>query len=342
MDKNVSFAGLNGFVWWTGVVENRVDPLNLGRCQVRMFGWHTEDLQLIPSKDLPWALPMRAVNTPKQDSTPVEGEWVVGFFTDGVAGQFPVIMGVIPGIPTPYDGNLSKGFCDQRTDLSKSPIPFGLTEAVKYPRLIGEPTTSRLYRNENIDSTQIGARNASLTTNIPVSDGSTWNEPKSPYATVPPYNDIKESESGHLFELDDTPGAERVDIAHRSGTYVEMRPDGSKVTKVLGDNYEVILGSDWIYVKGTCNITIGGDANIQVSGSVTALVEQDMNVDVKGNSTVTVDGDLDATVQGDTNLTVGGNVNAQAQQFNLSGQINQTSGGIVTQGDILAGSINLL
>ena len=29
------FMGLNQFVWWFGVVENRADPLNLGRCQVR-------------------------------------------------------------------------------------------------------------------------------------------------------------------------------------------------------------------------------------------------------------------------------------------------------------------
>jgi len=38
-----NFAGLNGFCWWVGAVEARDDPLGLGRCRVRIFGWHTDD-----------------------------------------------------------------------------------------------------------------------------------------------------------------------------------------------------------------------------------------------------------------------------------------------------------
>ena len=34
------FMGTNGFVWWQGVVEDRQDPLQLGRCRVRILGWH--------------------------------------------------------------------------------------------------------------------------------------------------------------------------------------------------------------------------------------------------------------------------------------------------------------
>jgi hypothetical protein len=26
------------------------------------------------------------------------GEWIVGFFTDGMSGQSPIMMGVLPGI----------------------------------------------------------------------------------------------------------------------------------------------------------------------------------------------------------------------------------------------------
>ena len=42
----------DGFVWFTGVVENRSDPAKLGRVQVRCLGFHTEDLNDIPTKDL--------------------------------------------------------------------------------------------------------------------------------------------------------------------------------------------------------------------------------------------------------------------------------------------------
>jgi hypothetical protein len=91
-----NFAGLNGFVWWVGEVENRVDPLGLGRCQVRIFGWY--DQGNIPTKDLPWATPMYPINNSKTFSAPALGEWIVGFFMDTEGGQFPIMMGVLPGI----------------------------------------------------------------------------------------------------------------------------------------------------------------------------------------------------------------------------------------------------
>jgi hypothetical protein len=91
--------GHDNFVWWIGVIEDRKDPLNLGRCKIRIFGSHTENLQLIPTSSLPWAMPMYPVNDPRTFSAPMEGEYVFGFFTDGLSSQAPVYMGVFPGIP---------------------------------------------------------------------------------------------------------------------------------------------------------------------------------------------------------------------------------------------------
>lgn len=107
-----NFLGKDGLVWWVGVVENRMDPLGLGRCQIRIFGWHhdgSEDsIQKIPVSDLPWALPILPCNNPKSFSSPETGEWVVGFFMDGLSGQFPVMFGVIPGFyPTAEDKKVS-------------------------------------------------------------------------------------------------------------------------------------------------------------------------------------------------------------------------------------------
>ena len=31
---NKNFAGRNGYIWWTGVVEDRKDPLKIGRAHV--------------------------------------------------------------------------------------------------------------------------------------------------------------------------------------------------------------------------------------------------------------------------------------------------------------------
>lgn len=91
--------GHDNFVWWMGVVEDRNDPLELGRCRVRIFGSHTDNLELIPTDSLPWALPVYSPNYSKAYSSPMEGEYVLGFYSDGEAGQFPVMMGVFPGIP---------------------------------------------------------------------------------------------------------------------------------------------------------------------------------------------------------------------------------------------------
>lgn len=90
-----NFAGLNGFVWWTGEIENIIDPLAIGRCQVRIFGWYGEE---IATKDLPWAHPLYPLNNSKAFSAPDVGDWVVGFFMDSEGGQFPVMLGVMPGL----------------------------------------------------------------------------------------------------------------------------------------------------------------------------------------------------------------------------------------------------
>ena len=42
------FMGLDGFVWFTGVVEDRNDPAQLGRVKVRCLGFHTESKTDIP------------------------------------------------------------------------------------------------------------------------------------------------------------------------------------------------------------------------------------------------------------------------------------------------------
>jgi len=97
MNRN-NFLGLSGFVWWVGVIETIVDPLGVGRCQVRIFGWHTEDTSALPTKDLPWAHPMVSINNSQSFQIPNEGEWVVGFFMDGESGQYPIMMGILPSL----------------------------------------------------------------------------------------------------------------------------------------------------------------------------------------------------------------------------------------------------
>ena len=124
------FMGKEGFVWWQGVVEDRHDPLYLGRCKVRVLGWHSENKNDMPTVSLPWAYPVAPITSASQTGVgtsplgPVEGTWVVGFYRDGEAGQEPMFFGTIGGIPeldakgVNNDGTAvgGQGFLDPRLD----------------------------------------------------------------------------------------------------------------------------------------------------------------------------------------------------------------------------------
>lgn len=89
---------------YTGCVENRNDPLKLGRCQVRVVGLHNHDKNQLKTEDLPWAYPMQPLTSAAISGIghspvgPVEGTWVVIMFRDDDEQQ-PIILGTIGGIP---------------------------------------------------------------------------------------------------------------------------------------------------------------------------------------------------------------------------------------------------
>ena len=290
--KEESFRfSFGSFVWWTGVVEDRFDPKKLGRLRVRIMGYHTDDKTDIPSEKLFWAYPMQPITSSAMNgigTSPtgiVEGTWVVGFFRDGNDAQDPVIMGTIGGIPS--ERNSSKGFFDPND---------------KYPKddFMGEPDTNRLSRNEKIDETIVQDKKDNRDTNVDIAlkagDG-TWDEPEVPDSRQYPYNHVRETETGHVEEWDDTPGEERFHRYHRTGTFVEEHKNGDQVRHVHKDKYEVIMGDDHLHVKGDINITVDGDANI--------LVEGDSNIETKGDKNEWVHGDYKLKVDGVFTIEVG-------------------------------------
>lgn len=101
MNPNSSIFNRDGFNWWFGVVEDRNDPEKMGRCRVRIFGYHTDSKELLPTEDLPWAWPIQPITSAgisgKGSSPlgPLPGTWVVGWFLDGIDMQQPAFFGVI-------------------------------------------------------------------------------------------------------------------------------------------------------------------------------------------------------------------------------------------------------
>ena len=362
------------FVWWQGVVEDRNDPLKLGRCRVRVLGYHTDNKQKnigIPTNELPWAMPSQPITSAAMNGVgttplgPVEGTWVFGFFRDGKNAQEPVIIGTFGGIPE-AGANPALGFND----------PKGV-----YPRsdYVGEPDTNRLARG--IGTLPVGSMNGEnakslddkrkkrlrgdpqagsevTNTGVPMgvagnlwdtdakrgtientSDGNLkvsgsyegdanhyvhdyWNEPNPRYGGIGdsdteylssvkrssqyPYNHVRCSEEGHVEEWDDTKTAERLHKFHRTGTFEEIQPDGTRVVKVVANDYEIILGNQNVYVTGVCNLTINGDCRALYRGDLVQEVVGDYHLHVGGEMRTKIIGNDSKEVMVNRKITING------------------------------------
>jgi hypothetical protein len=279
------------FEWWVGVVEDRDDPLKLGRVRVRIFSHHDEDKIEMPTNTLPWAQPMQPIGSAAVGDVGysptgiVEGTWVVGFWLDGTEGQRPVIMGTLAGIPI-KNAETSKGFND----------PNGV-----YPKRTNEPDVNRLARNDDeYKHPVLQTKEDNRSNDIPRALGyNDYDEPPSAYAAAYPKNHVYESESGHIREYDDTPTEERIHEFHKAGTFYEIDKDGNKVTRVVKNNYEIISGEDFCYVKGSCHLTIDANASTYIKGNWDIQVDKNLTIDVGGH--IDVDSRKNITIDsGDT------------------------------------------
>ena len=306
--------GMDGFVWFTGVVEDRNDPSKLGRVKVRCLGLHTESLVDIPTKDLPWAHIMQSTNNPSMQglgNTPtflVEGTWVVGFFLDAMEKQQPLIMGTLPGVPQAV-ADKTKGFNDPNETYPSEKITHS-----NHP--IKESDVNRLARNDTDQShAVVSAKNTAKTSDVPTANSSTtWNEPDSAYAASYPKNHVLETESGHIKEYDDTSGQERIHEYHTKGTFYEIDKDGNKSTRIVGDNYEVIAGSDFVNIKGSANLTIDSNCNTYIKGN--------WNIQVDGSKTEVVTGTVTETYKSSLDQDVTGGITVDGSTINLNSGTN--------------------
>ncbi len=449
IDKK-DFMGIEGFVWFYGVVEDRKDPLFLGRVKVRCIGFHTDDKTLIPTEDLPWADIIQSVTSAAISgigTTPtglVEGTHVFGFFRDGREAQEPVILGTTGGIPENFS-NPDRGFNDPRTieerknapypplyiDRFNSGIPARVIEHSQYfesstYEFVGETPLKdgKLWFGKNQDeskiqatvyrkpktaspgalpekantapmlATQLYSRNPdenrmifnrngmplmslpsttllglnrikflrkanyeaegahpgphssahpqsqivmkahritgslsstqnNLHKGIEKAIGEPWGVPPDGFNPEYPYNHVSYTESGHLFELDDSPGAERIRLLHRTQSFLEFLPDGSRVDNVVGKSYffadadvhSHIYGDDIKHVKGSMNHVY----NSRGAGTNKMLFAGDGHVDLeieKGNYNIDLkDGEM--TIRARNLKIIGTAIDPGASKFQL-------------------------
>jgi len=274
-----------------GVVEDRNDPLKLGRVRVRILGLHSPDRKSdIRISDLPFATVMQPSNSSTVGATLsqlVEGTWVVCMFLDHNQ-QDPLVLGSIPTSSRNEEPNYEEGFSD----------PFGV-----HPRWTGdsevslvtdeerytEHPTYKARKDNRVTEIQQARKYEMLTvSSTPVDEEysrSKWDEPdlRGSQETAYPYNSVREFEAGQLEEYDSTSDNTRITNSHQSGSYHEILDDGTTTVKIVGDGYNITLRDQNMFVQGDLNVTVEGNMRHMVEGDYTLEVGGNYHQFVQGN-----------------------------------------------------------
>lgn len=281
-------VGEQGFKWWLGrIVKVEDDPNHrqLGMAQVRILNLHDG----IPDDLLPWAQVIMPVTSPG---------------VNGV-GDTPYLM---------KDSFVFGFFADAASSVRNAKVLMIVGTIPYFPGAVS---------GDNSDhSIPLDARG---TRTIDKEPRRLPLEPEDPYRAEYTKNRVIRSESGHMIEMDDTPGHERVHIYHKSGSYVEIQPDGTVVIKSVKDSVEVAEGAKNIYIKG--------DATVDVEGNLNATVKKNVKFIGKGNVDIAAGGRL--TLKALTGITLDSGTDIVAA---APGGLSSTVGAIRSATALIAGS----
>jgi len=356
------YQGRDGFYWFTGIVEDRNDPLFLNRVRVRIFGNHTWDKQKIATPDLPWCEVMMPVTSPSLSGLGntthglVEGSFIIGFYRDATEQQDPIIMGSVIGAP----GKLSRvdETIDNNGTKSYTKVDRKTTEGFNDPRLDSESSYEGTPDGKNPDHIQ---RNYGLTLALdksPRRDGETKGVlyPKEIYYDASSVNllaratdhesenntPVKDAYPVLTLETQEGPGLENLEVAKTEGenntalrddtTYLKPKYPFNHVHETeSGHLIEIDDTPDYerihLYHRKGTRFEIDKDGNY-----VEKIVKDKYSV-VAGNDFVTITGDVVVNITGNAYMnvtgnstsTVGGNLKAD-----ITGTSDVTSEGKIT------------
>lgn len=290
--------GKVGFTWFFGVVEDVMDPLQLGRVRVRAHHFYSPNSDVLPTSELPWAhvvMPSTSASYSGKGWSPTfirPDSTVFGFFVDGVEAQMPIVLGTYPGITQP-----NPDFVDVN-DISAE-----------------GHDVSELARGVN----------KLATTKYSLQDTEFEPPPDATFGAQYPYNKVFESERGHVLEMDDTPGAERIHIYHNQGSYTELST-GLRVDKTNGTSFDISSVGKIIRTAGDLIVVAEGATTFYSKGSLTLASDGAVNISGKL---------INMSSQLGTNITAGGLIGISAiGALTMQGGVaaSLTSGGVLSLG----------
>lgn len=340
----------DGLKLYRAVVENNNDEtVKNGRVKVRIFGIHTEmnssseeEFNTIDTEHLPWAEVMGGtsfglVGGVGLSSVLRQGTWVWVVLDHGNPNK-PIIIGTITGIvseDSKEKQSNGQGFYDPdeiypftarsaEADFNRHARNEKLTEE-SYDNpvsIYASKDTVHKQINDNVDVVSIndGVSGADVSQTEPnsLNDGSEY-----------PNVAILETHSGHQIELDDTPENERIRVYHTSGSYIEIRPDGTFIQKSVNTNAEshYIHMSDVHkhiakgvkeYIEANKEEIIGGNLMSNIKGTTKIHSEQDVTWKIGGNLTIDVSGNINITSGGTQTNANGGDYTHTAPNIFLN------------------------
>ena len=357
------FIGKNtDFTWFSGVVEDRLDPLYAGRLKVRCLGFHTDNKSELPTEDLPWAMCVLSTASPgisglgTSPSFLVEGSWVWGYFRDS-GHQEPVIIGSLPGKPKLY-GNPDIGFNGPTRrsdeDIEDKAIEDYSTDNENddnyhksvYPRHINEVDTNRLavheptkehgsltarvnHRKENtlnIPTADFDTLIAADGSEIIASDHTTWHEPKIQYDGLGVLSEEGEEVTPHTFNA----VYPYNHVFESESGHIKEYDDSFVIDEEgIRTNYYRIHER---HPSGTSyEMTNNGDLVTKVANDNYSLIAGTHHTNIKGNSDITINGrhkifiNKDGFENNHYDIHVGANANINIQVD--TGDINMVTKG---------------
>ena len=314
-----------------GIVEDIDDPRQLGRVRVRVFGVHSPSVADIKTEDLPWA-PVLTPTTSSSNSgigtTPriLCGSLVMLTFLDEDK-QHPFIMGTVPSEIKEYFINFDGSDVKRGNDNFGFQDPDNVYPTSEYVNENDLPKLSRSVDNEFV-RTQHTSTNELFDITEPEDIRSNHQYP---------HNQVRQSTTGHYEEWDDTPGNERINTQHKSGTFEEIRPDGTKVTKIVNEQFEIVTSNDTVWIGGNCNVHIEGNNNIYVKQNQNLTIDENQNTVIHKSQNITIDESRTTNIGQNESLTIGQNRTTDVGQnetvtiggnsdVNISGSSNITVG----------------
>jgi hypothetical protein len=177
----------------------------------------------------------------------------------------------------------------------------------------GRSETNKLAQGD-VNGTIVQEKEKDRLKGIQLPNNQSWEQPKTSYNGQYPYNKVIQTESGHIIEMDDTPGCERLHVYHKSGTFIEIDPNGSVIKRAKGSSYEIIDRNGYI--------SVSGDANLSVKGAIKIYVGGDANIEVEGDTNVTCFNDITMQAAGRVDISATEEINLHSANVNIEADVN--------------------